>query len=182
MPSNAEMRKAADEAWAAVANPQRVLIKVGVTTCSRVLGAEETLAALRKEVAERQLEADVMLTGCWGLCYAEPIVEVRRPGRAPVLYQHVTADKVPSLVEQAVAAEGIAREHALAVVAEGAVDGVPALKSLDFFRLQVRRLMAGCGVIDPENIEHYIAQGGYEGLDKALRLAPDRGVQEVKEH
>src|SRR5881628_748225 len=103
MPNYEELRRAADEAWAPVADPQRTLIKVGVTTCSRVLGAEETLAALRREVAGRKLDADVMLSGCWGFCYAEPIVEVRRPGQAGVLYQHVTADKVPALIEQAVA-------------------------------------------------------------------------------
>ena len=49
----AELREAADEAWAPFADPQRPLIKVGVATCSRVVGAEETLAAIRERGRSR---------------------------------------------------------------------------------------------------------------------------------
>ncbi len=176
-----EIRQAAHKAWDAVARPRRTLIKVGVATCSRAVGADETLAALRRAVEERQLEADVMLTGCLGLCYAEPIVEVQRPGRPAVLYQHLTADKVPALVERAIAADGIATEHTLAVVDGEPLGGVPVLSSLPFWRGQVRRLMANCGVIDPEIIDHYIAHGGYEGLAKALQIGGEAVIKEVSE-
>ena len=182
-----EIRQTAEQAWRPLAEPQRPLIKVGLTTCSRVVGAGETLEALRRQLAERQIEADVMVTGCWGLCYIEPIVEVQRPGRPPVLYQRLTADKVPALIDQAVAAGGVAQEHApsassgqaLAVLADEPLDGVPPLRSLEFFAPQVRRLMANCGVTDPEEIDHYIARGGYEGLAKALALSDEAVVKEV---
>jgi NADH:ubiquinone oxidoreductase subunit F (NADH-binding)/(2Fe-2S) ferredoxin len=120
-----------------------------------------------------------MITGCWGLCYAEPIVEVQRPGRPPVLYQRVTADKVPALIEEAVAADGIVEEQALAVLADQPQGNVPPLRSLAFFVPQVRRLMANCGVIDPGQIDHYIAHGGYEGLTKALALSDEAVIREV---
>ncbi len=179
MPTYEYLRRAAEEAWRPIAEPQRPLIKVGLTTCSRVVGAGETLDALRRELAARGLDADVMVTGCWGLCYTEPIVEVQRPGGPPVLYHRLTADKVPALVDQAVASDGIARDYALAVVAGEAHQGVPPLRSLEFFAGQVRRLMANCGVIDPENIDHYIARGGYEGLAKALRTSDEAVIKEV---
>ncbi|MDO8615767.1 MAG: NADH-ubiquinone oxidoreductase-F iron-sulfur binding region domain-containing protein [Dehalococcoidia bacterium] len=182
MSTYGELRRAADAAWAPLANPPRALIKVGVATCSRAVGAEETLAAVRAEVAARGLEADVMLTGCWGLCYAEPIVEIHPPQadrQAPVLYQRVTADKVPALLDQAFTGPGVSAEYTLAVVGEQGLAGVPPLAALDFFRIQVRRLMANCGVTDPENIDHYIARGGYEGLSKALTLGPERVIKEL---
>src|SRR4051812_23142597 len=94
-----DMRAAADKAWAPFANPARALIKVGVATCSRVVGAEETLAAVREGVASRNIAADVMLVGCNGLCYAEPIVEVQMPGKPAVLYGGLTADRVSALLE-----------------------------------------------------------------------------------
>ncbi|MFQ6020231.1 MAG: ferredoxin, partial [Dehalococcoidia bacterium] len=90
-----DLRKTAEEAWRPLAEPQRPLLTVGLTTCSRVRGADETLAAIRNELSGRGLEADVLTVGCWGLCYAEPIMEVTRPGRPSVLYHHLTADKVP---------------------------------------------------------------------------------------
>ena len=67
MPTYEELKARAEAAWAPFEEPQRPLIKVGVTTCSRVVGALETLAAVRAELAARGLEADVMVTGCWGL-------------------------------------------------------------------------------------------------------------------
>jgi len=175
-----EMWQRADEVWARTARPAGTLIKVGVATCSRVVGAEETLAVLRREVETRGLQANVMLTGCLGLCYAEPLIEVVRPNGKAVLYQHVTADKVPLLVEAAVGGDWIAGEHALAVMSDRDSGGLPALNSLEFMRGQVRRLMANCGVTDPGNIDHYIARGGYEGLVRALGMRPVEVIDEVK--
>src|SRR3989475_1148027 len=180
LPRYKELWQRADEVWTLTVRPARTLIKVGVATCSRVVGAEETLQALRREVQARRLDADVMLTGCLGLCYAEPLVEVIRPNVPGILYQHMTADKVASLLETAVAADGIVLEHALAVMGDKESGGLPALSSLEFMRGQVRRLMANCGVTDPESIEHYIARGGYEGLVRALRLKPVEVIDEIK--
>ena len=175
------LRARAEEAWRPFEEPQRPLIKVGVTTCSRVVGADETLAAVRKEIAERGLDADVMVTGCWGLCYAEPIVEVRRPGKPGALYGSLTADKVPQLVDEAVARGGLAPGLALAVLSGETLGDVPALRSLEFFAGQERRLMANCGVIDPSEIDGYLARGGYEGLSKALAMKDEEVIGEVLE-
>jgi NADH-quinone oxidoreductase subunit F len=103
----AELRSAADAAWAPIGDPGRPLIKVGIATCSRTVGAEETIAALQAAAKD----ADVMLTGCMGACYAEPLVQVRLPGKPAVLYQNVTADRVPELlaaVSQGVTATNMA--------------------------------------------------------------------------
>jgi NADH:ubiquinone oxidoreductase subunit F (NADH-binding)/ferredoxin-like protein FixX len=179
--SYAELRAAAEEAWRAVANPERPLIKVSLTTDSIVVGAEETLAAIRSEIESEKLDADVMITGAWGASYAEPVVEVRRPGGPAILYQKITADKVPALLAKTVASAGIAYEHALAALSESSVNDVPPLMSLEFFAGQVRRLMANCGVTNPEDIDHYIAHGGFEGLSKALRMNQEKVVEETLE-
>src|SRR5688500_12999035 len=113
------LKSRAEEVWARIANPPRTLIKVGVATCSRVVGAEETLEALRREVEMRGLELDVMVTGCLGLCYAEPLVEIIYPRGQATLYHKVTADKVPALVSETVATEGVATAMALAITGGG---------------------------------------------------------------
>jgi NADH-quinone oxidoreductase subunit F len=142
------------------------------------VGVEATLAAVRRELATQSLEADVMQTGCLGLCYAEPLVEVMRPGGPAVLYENVTEDKVPTLLGAALG--GVAFDFALAVRGTEPVGRVPALESLPFWRGQVRRLMANCGVTDPANFEHYVANGGYAGLEKALKLGAEKVIEEVK--
>ena len=181
MPTYEELKSRAEEVWARVANPPRTLIKVGVATCSRVVGAEETLATLRQEVQGRGLDADVMVTGCLGLCYAEPLVEVGYPRGQSVLYERVTSEKVPALLDEAVAMEGVARGMALATTGRSASGSVPPLDSLEFMRGQVRRLMANCGVIDPGSIEHYVARGGYEGLVRTLRMKREDVIKEVQD-
>ena len=87
---------------------------------------------------------------------------------------------MPSLVDQSLTGDGIAREMALASSGSQAASGIPPLDSLPFWRGQVRRLMANCGVTDPDNIDHYIANGGYEGLTRALKMAPEDVIEEVK--
>ena len=178
-----ELRGQAEQARQPTPGPQRPLIKVGVTTCSRAVDAQETLDAVRKELADRGLEADVMVTGCWGLCYAEPIVEVAHLGRPAVLYGNLTADKVPQLIEGAVAPDRVevVPDLALAVVSDEPREGVPPLRSLEFFAGQERRLMANCGVTDPDSIDQYIARGGYEGLAKALGMSDEQVINEVLE-
>jgi len=112
-----------------------------------------------------------------GLCYAEPLVEVTQPDGPPVLYEHVTADCVAELV-RSIASGALANEMALAVAADGPLGDVPPLESLPFRRGQVRRLMVNCGVTDPLEIDHYLARGGYEGLNKALGMEPEKVVAE----
>jgi NADH:ubiquinone oxidoreductase subunit F (NADH-binding) len=178
--SYSDLRSAAEEAWRAISDPPRALIKVSVTTDSVAVGAGETLAAIKDEIGRRNLDAEVMITGAWGASYAEPVVEVKKPGQPGVLYQHIAADKVPDLLDQVLGSDdGIAPEHAFAAVSEAPVGHIPSITSLDFFAGQVRRLMANCGVTNPEEIDHYIAHGGYEGLSTTLRMDQEAVISQV---
>ncbi len=175
-----ELRSAAEEAWRPIEDPQRTLIKVSLTTDSIVVGAEETLAAIKSEIASRNLEADVMITGAWGPSYAEPIVEVKKPGEAGILYQQITADKVPDFVDRAIpdGAE-TPTEYAFAALSESPIGRIAPLMTLEFFAGQVRRLMANGGVTNPEEVDHYIAHGGYEGLSNALKMDQEAVIKQV---
>jgi len=178
----AELRQQAEAAWRAVESPPRPRVAVSLNTSSIAVGAEESLAALRSEVERRGLVADVAVTGDTGLSYEEPVVEVAWPDGRRILYRRITADMVPRLVEEVLVKDGMAPELALAVASGQARDGVPELTSLDFWKVQTRRLMANCGVIDPENIDHYIARGGYEGLAKALEgMSQEEVIKEVSD-
>src|SRR4030042_703991 len=174
-----ELRAKANEVWQTVETPSRPRIAVGITTCSRAQGAEETLAAIRREVAQRNLTVDVVVTGCWGLCYAEPMLEIAKPSGQRVLYQHVTADRVPQLIDEALDGEGVCDALALAAVGLTPAHGVPSFESLHMITLQTRRLMANCGVIEPESIDQYIGRGGYEGLAQAVATSAEGVIKEV---
>ncbi len=157
MPTYDELRAAAEPKWAAAERPSRPLFVVSINTSSIAAGARETLEALQKLSASGGF--DVGVTGDTGLAWAEPVVQVRRPNGATVLYGRVTADGAQAFASAA--AQGIAKEFAIGIVDGPAQDGVPALADLDWFKAQVRWMMRNCGVIDPDDIDHYIGRGGY---------------------
>jgi len=134
MPTYEDLRSAADAVWAAVEKPARPLFVVSMNTSSIAAGARETLDALRK-LSDGGAGFDVMQTGDAGLSWAEPVVEVRKPDGQHVLYGHVTADKVDAFAKAAAA--GIAKDHAIGVIAGKATDGVPMLADIDWTKGQV---------------------------------------------
>ncbi len=171
-----ELRAAAEAAYSPVLNPPRPRLTVYHDTAGIAMGSAETLAALRQ--AEAGGEFDVQIAGSIGLSYAEPLVEAAQPDGLRVLYSRVTADRVPALLDGVVRARGVARDLAFCTI-EGEVEDVPRLADLDYWRLQDRRLMKNLGRNDPEQIDHYLACGGYEGLDKALAMTPEEVIKQV---
>jgi NADH-quinone oxidoreductase subunit F len=153
---------------------ERTQILVGLGACGVAAGARRTLEALRQAVAQRGLDVDLDISGCMGMCYREPLVEVRHPGEPSVVYMEVTADRVPRLLDEAVVAgkvieEWVGRGEALACAED------------TFFAKQHRIVLRNCGIINPERIDDYLERGGYQALRKALTtMTPAQVVDEVK--
>lgn len=170
---------AAKQAWKDEQASGRVRINVTLDTSSQARGAEETIAKLKQAVADKRIVADVGITGSWGFCWMEPCVTVRTAaGTHTVLYGNITPDRVDELVE-AVAAGRDIPELALGVIEGNPLPDIPLLSDHPFMQGQVRRVMANIGITDPENIDHYIANGGYEGFGKALEMDAEAIVKEV---
>jgi NADH-quinone oxidoreductase subunit F len=173
-----ELKQAADAVWALADRPTRPLISVGIATCSIAYGAERTLGAIRAAVQDRGLDCDVGITSCYGFCFAEPTVTVTRPDGARVLYGPVTADRAGAFLDAIVERGEAGAEFALGTLS-GSVTGVQPIAEHIFSRHQVRQLMALCGVIDPENTDHAVANGAYRGLSRALKMSQDDLIKYV---
>jgi NADH-quinone oxidoreductase subunit F len=91
----------------------------------------------------------------------------------------VTPETVSRLVEGYVAGDDPCLELALGTV-EGGRGETISIPELPRFEHELRLILRHCGYIDPENINHYIANGGYSGLEKALKLSPDEIIGELK--
>src|SRR3990172_12693666 len=175
-----ELQARANASWEAITKTGKTRIIVGSATCGRAAGALKTLEAIRAEVARQGLNAQVETTGCIGLCYEEPMVDIIKPGGPRVSYGKVTADKAPGLLEEVLAKGGQAAEMAVGAHSTDGT-GLPSFFDHPFFRGQERRLLTRCGLIDPTSIDHYIATGGYASLDKVLStMQPDEIIAEVK--
>ena len=168
----AGLKQRAADAWRGFARPSRLLILVGDGTCGRASGSPEVIDAARDETGKLSIGADIVGVGCLGLCYAEPLVEIRVPGGPSVLYGRVTAARMRELVRSHAGAGSPAAADALALMDGSATDGLPRFDDLPVMQGQVRVVTRHCGRIDPDSLEHYVANGGYAGLEKALSMPP----------
>ena len=156
-------------------------ITVGISGCSVSVGARRTLQAIRAELEKRNIAALVEEVGCRGVCYAEPIVDVELPGGPRIAYGRITADLVPDLINSVVVKQDARPDLALFVVGEKGYAGIPAEPEFEYFKLQQRYILANCGLIDPVNLDQYVARGGFSALHKALTsMTPEQIIEEVK--
>jgi len=82
-------------------NPDaRIRVRVAMATCGIASGAREVMEAFREEFAKRNIDASVVQTGCMGYCYAEPTVEITRPGHLPVTFGYVDAKKASRIIDK----------------------------------------------------------------------------------
>jgi NADH-quinone oxidoreductase subunit F len=176
-----EAKDIARSEWEAMQRSSSIRILVGMGTCGRAAGAEDVLAVLKRELAERDIKADILQVGCIGLCYAEPLIEVVKPGKPSIFYGNLTPELVSQIVDDYVVADNPRPDIALGSRGQATLEGIPRLFDLPVLKPQVRISLRNCGNIDPENINHYIASGGYEGLARALEMSPQEVIDQIKE-
>ncbi len=92
---------------------KNIQIIVGMGTCGIAAGAKATFDAILKAVDEFHLEKDVLIrqTGCMGLCYVEPTVEVAMPGMPPTIYGKVDAEVAREIVRKHVVEKTLVENH-----------------------------------------------------------------------
>ena len=151
-------------------------ILVGMSTCGLSAGARDTYGALEKLLAGKS-EHELTFTGCIGMCYREPLVEVRENGTRTI-YGDVDAKRAEQIVAQHLEDGAVIEDW---VVYQENGDGRPSGTEAPFLAQQSRIVLRNCGVINPESIDEYIAQGGYEATRKALTvITPEQIIEEVK--
>ncbi|MCH5156666.1 MAG: NADH-quinone oxidoreductase subunit NuoF [Clostridiales bacterium] len=148
-----------------------------VLVCGSTGCASESSQVIRKRleelVAEKGLQRiHVGQTGCFGLCAAGPVVVVYPDG---TFYSHVKPTDVEEIVQSHLI-ENKEVERLLYIDADGKSKPFNEIES---YCRQLRHALRNCGVIDPENIDEYIARDGYFALYKALKMTPDEIVSEV---
>jgi NADH:ubiquinone oxidoreductase subunit F (NADH-binding)/(2Fe-2S) ferredoxin len=156
--------------------PRKTTILVGMGTCGIAAGAQDTFEAFKKILAEQNLaHIELKPTGCLGLCYSEPTVEIKGADGQSTTYGCVDADTAKRIVE----------EHLL----NGKVveDKVYEQPSADIFdeqaepKKQMRVVLRNCGVINPESLDEYLGRYGYAALSKALHsMTLDDMIKELK--
>ena len=136
----------------------------GGTGCTSS-GSEGIIAELEAQLKANGLEKEIKVikTGCFGLCALGPILVVYPEG---AFYSRVEKEDVKEIVEEHILKGRIVKRLLYQETVEE--DTIKSLNEVDFYKKQRRIALRNCGVIDPENIDEYIATDGYKALGKAL--------------
>ena len=154
-----------------------VLICAGTGCVSS--GAKKVEARFVEELEKSGLSKEVKIveTGCHGFCEMGPLVIIYPEG---TFYCRVTPDDVETIVHEHLLKGRIV--HKLLFKEPLSHENIQSYKDINFYKKQMRFALANCGHINPEDINEYIANGGYEGLAKILggSMKPEDVVNEVK--
>jgi NADH-quinone oxidoreductase subunit F len=154
-------------------------VKVGMATCGLSAGARATYDKLSELLGSNGQVAELGITGCIGMCYREPLVEVYDPDNAiHVMYGGVDPKAAEQIFEKHL--KGGEPIEALMILHWRDGKKFEGVEST-FLNPQERIVLRNCGVIDPEQIEEYIERGGYKAFRKVLKKAdPAWVIEEVK--
>ena len=150
----------------------------GGTGCTSS-GSDRIVRALENNIKSVGLEQEVKVirTGCFGLCALGPIMIIYPEG---AFYSRVNVDDVPEIVEEHLLKGRVVKRLLYQETVQE--DTVKSLDQTDFYKKQMRVALKNCGVIDPENINEYIAYDGYAALGKVLtEMTPEEVIKTVKD-
>ncbi len=156
---------------------RKQVLVCGGTGCTSS-GSHKVIQALEKALKAHELEKEILVikTGCFGLCALGPIMIVYPEG---AFYSQATPEGVARIVEEHLKNGNVVTDllYQETVHEDGSIISLSETK---FYKKQLRVALRNCGVIDPENVEEYIARDGYQALAKVVTsMEPDDVIHEL---
>ena len=156
---------------------RKQVLVCGGTGCTSS-GSQKVIKALEDSLKANGIDNEVLVvrTGCFGLCALGPIMIVYPEG---AFYAQATPEGVERIVKEHLKEGNIVKEllYQETIHDDGSIT---AFSETNFYKKQLRIALRNCGVIEPENINEYIAVDGYKALAKALtEMTPDEVIAEV---
>lgn len=177
-------RERASTKWTKLQENQVPIIYIGTATCGRAAGAMDVLKTAKKILKEIKSNAKIIEVGCIGPCYLEPLMDIKMPGEPRISYSNVDEVKAEKIIRSQLQDGKIPHNFAVGQFSEngnGSSNGIPSFFDLPMLKSQVRLVLRNTGFIDPEQIDHYLANDGYLGLKKALEMGQEAVINEIKE-
>lgn len=159
---------------------KEAVIYIGAATCGRSAGALEVKKHFAGLLREKNISVELVEVGCYGPCYAEPLICIEKEGQPTIFYRNVDLPRTEELVERYLVGGDPVTDFVMGCVGESSRDDIPSLQDDPVFAHQQRILFSNFGFIDPTNINHYIATDGYASLNKVLTIEPVDVVEELK--
>ena len=147
------------------------IITISINSSSIVRKALEIKEKILEYIKERNLSTSLLETGSLGLYNYEPILSVHLPGKSTIFFKNISLENYITILDGAFN-NFLNKENILGQKRNNVSEQwehVPFLDELPFFKNQQRLILKDCGIIDPNSIEEYIANGGYKSFLKTIR-------------
>lgn len=162
---------------------RKPVIFIGTGTCGIVAGAGKTLKAINEYLTDKKIDAEVVQTGCIGMCVNEPVMDVQLPGKQRISFYKVSEQKAEYILDHilnySIPEENVLGQYPLDHLQPW--EDVKKITDIPFFRFQNRIVLRNCGIIDPMSIDEYKARGGYRALTRVLKKYSSDKVCEIIE-
>jgi NADH-quinone oxidoreductase subunit F len=175
------LRKQSSEEWQELQNSPVPVIYIGMGSCGIASGAGEVWDKTNQVIRQKKLKARVLKVGCIGPCYLEPLVDIQKPGTARHSFNNVNVDRLSNIIpDYLVNGEVSVRPIGHLDESREPLNGIKSFWEQPMLKKQKRIVLRNCGIIDPGNMRHYIARGGFDGLIRSFDLGPEGVIEEVK--
>jgi NADH:ubiquinone oxidoreductase subunit F (NADH-binding)/(2Fe-2S) ferredoxin/ferredoxin len=171
----------AHTAWEDLINNKNPVLYFGAASCGLAAGILDVKIAAKEALEKMNINAELVDVGCFGPCYLEPLVYIQKPGSKPICYSNMTPEKIGDLINSYLLENDMKSDLSIGVLGDEGVENIPPLFEHPDMKKQKRVVMKNCGLIDPTNINHYIAHNGYSALNKVIKMAPEKVIEEVSE-
>ena len=175
-----DRRSTAVAKWKKLQNNTRPIIYVGAGSCGRAAGAVEVIESIKQYAKEKKVNATLFEVGCIGPCYLEPLVDIQMPQLPRISHSNVTPAMTERILDSYFVKNEIPKLNLAGHFGEDEIDGVPRFFDLPMLAPQVRVVLRNCGVINPDDVDHYLARGGYEAFEKCISMPWENVLEEVK--
>jgi len=173
--------KRAQHEWEQLEQAVDPVIYVGMGSCGIASGADRVWKRTCEIIEKENISARLLKVGCIGPCYLEPLVDIRKPGLPRVCFNNVDEKRLEKLIP-----DYLVNEHSkmkpLGHLGDNGIapDGIKSFWDQAMLHKQERIVLRNCGIIDPENILHYMARGGFKGLQRAFDLGSEGVIEEIR--
>ncbi len=191
--TNQDLEKIAKLGMKKLIPEDKIRISVGLATCGISVGGDSVYSEFENQIKERNLNSIYLTkTGCIGFCKQEPLVNIKLPGKGVLILNKVEPRDVSSILD-AIGQKSVEFDKVLCQIDKwehitsdtleygSRFKDTPLWNELDFFKYQKKLVLRDAGIINPEDIDEYIAVGGYRALYKALNsMKRETVIDEVK--
>jgi NADH-quinone oxidoreductase subunit F len=179
MNSYTTLKNKSNAEWNALVDSGEPVIYLGMASCGKAAGADKVKEVILKTLTQNELSARLVEVGCIGTCYLEPLMDISAYGNPRVSFGNLDEESAEIVLTKCLIENKYYKDKILGYFGSEPFDGIPRFFDQPMLKPQVRIVTKNCGMIDPQNIYHYIANDGYLGLTKALEKSPYEIIEEI---